>query len=65
MKTPAQKLNAAIEAAECTACDLINAAECFALTGMTLWDIRCRRAALLEAARNYSAAVRRLARLKP
>ena len=63
MKSNAQKVNDAIKRAEETACDLILAAEAFARVSTNDWDVRCNRIALLGAARRYTNAVRRLARL--
>lgn len=45
---------AAIRRMEESIADLLNAAEQWSLTGMSLYDIRNRRVTLLTAARNYA-----------
>ena len=60
----AQQIASRMAAVEEASADLERAAENWALTGRTLWDIRCHRIELREKARAYAAAVRRLGRLE-
>lgn len=51
----------AAESVENTATYLIYAAEQFSNTGLSMYDLMCRRREVLASARKYAAALRRLA----
>lgn len=55
-----QKRRAAVERLEEAVVDLLNAAEHFSLTGLTLWDLRNKRRDLLAKAYRYGRAVARV-----
>lgn len=58
----AEILNKRMERVEGAATNLLYKAEHWTLTGATLWDVKCRRQELLEAARAYGKAIDALAR---
>lgn len=61
--SPAERVDRAMIRVEETSADLEREAENWSLTSRALWDIRNSRVGLRLAARRYSAALRRLARL--
>jgi hypothetical protein len=62
VKTKQEILAKRMERLEEAVATLIYKAEHWSLTGATMWDMKCRRVELMEAARRYGKAVDALAR---
>lgn len=63
-KSVAVQLDIKMRRVEECFCELIYAGEALGFSGQSNFDIQRKRASLAQAARNYSAAIRSLARIK-